>query len=554
MRVIMKKFILLAVMALSCLSVYANCVEIDGIYYNLTSKIKAAEVTWNPNESYYYKGAVSIPKSVIYEGISYSVIGIGKSAFDNCRNLTSVTIPNSVTGIGAFAFSGCSSLSSIKIPESVAVIDASAFKNCNSLKKVIVSDLSKWCCVSFGDYDANPLSSAHHLFSDESTEILDLVIPDGPTSLCKSFCGCSSLTSVTLPYSVTNIGDNAFARCTGLTSFNIPSNVKNLGNHAFYGCVGLTSVTVPGGVTSIGFEAFSGCNSLTSITICNGVTSIGEWAFQYCGGVKSITIPNSVASVRRGAFQYCRGLTSVTIGNGVKEIRDDAFANCPELTDVYCYAEDVPSTGNNLFENSYIEYATLHVISSALDVYRTASPWKNFGRIVSIEDGDEPEIKICATPTIGYADGKLTFKSETKDAICISNITNSDISSFSGNEVLLNVTYHISVYATKAGYDNSEVATATLCWIDAEPRTEGIFDEDAVSEIKSLPILIQSNGSNITVQGAAEGTEITAYDVNGILQDTVIASKGSITLNTSILPGSVAIVKIGDKIIKVMIR
>ena len=94
-----------------------------------------------------------------------------------------------------------------------------------------------------------------------------------------AFGGCSGLTSVTIPNSVTSIGGSAFNSCSGLTSVTIPNNVTSIGGSAFYCCSGLTSVTIPNSVTSIGKSAFSGCSGLTSVTIPNSVTSIGDYAF-----------------------------------------------------------------------------------------------------------------------------------------------------------------------------------------------------------------------------------------------------------------------------------
>ena len=160
--------------------------------------------------------------------------------------------------------------------------------------------------------------------------------------------------------------------------------------------------------------------------------------------------------------------------------------------------------------------------------------------------------KICAKPTISYDNGKLIFNSETEGATCLSTITDTDIASYNTNEVQLSVTYNISVYATKEGFENSEITTATLCWIDAEPNTDG--DVDAVKEMKAMPVLIQTQGSAITIQGTSDGTEIAVYSTNGMLQASAIAINGSVTLNTSLRTGSVAVVKIGEKAVKVLMK
>lgn len=175
----------------------------------------------------------------------------------------------------------------------------------------------------------------------------------------------------------------------------------------------------------------------------------------------------------------------------------------------------------------------------------------NVETIIKVEGGSGT--KVCAKPTIAYANGKLTFSCETEGAICQSTITDADIASYSGNEVQLGVTYNISVYATKDGYTDSDVATATLCWIDAEPRTEGL-DEDAVTEVKALPVLVQAQGGTISVQGIAGGMEVSVFSIDGKKEGSAISISNQAVINTNLTPGSIAVVKIGEKAINVLIK
>ena len=213
--------------------------------------------------------------------------------------------------------------SSIKVNESeytVKYIEGSAFANCSSLTSVTIPN----SVTSIGDKTFYGCSS-----------LTSVTIPNSVTSIGnKTFYGCSSLTSVTIPNSVTSIGDLAFDRCSSLTSVTIPNSVTSIGISAFYGCSSLTSVTIPNSVTSIGAGVFSDCSSLTSVTIPNSVTSIETGVFECCSSLSSITIPNSVTSIGERAFNRCSSLTSVTIPNSVTSIEQEAFSGCSSLTSV----------------------------------------------------------------------------------------------------------------------------------------------------------------------------------------------------------------------------
>ena len=304
--------------------------------------------------------------------IPNDVTSIDNYTFSGCSDLTSITIPNSVTSIGNRAFSGCTSLTSITIPNSVTSIGEGAFSNCGLTSITIGNSVT-----SIGNYAFYQCSG-----------LTSISIPNSVKSIGRyAFQECTSFTSITIPNSVTTIDDYAFYYCTGLTSVTIPNSVTNINYGTFSNCSSLTSVDIPNSVISIGNQAFYYCSSLTSINIPNSVTSIDDCAFQWCG-LTSITIPNSVTNIGDGAFNVCFALTTVIIGSGIKEITKAAFVLCTNLADFYCYAESVPTTDDDIFYNSSIGNATLHVPSNAVDAYKAAAVWKDFKEIVALTNDD----------------------------------------------------------------------------------------------------------------------------------------------------------------------
>ena len=257
------------------------------------------------------------------------------------------------------------------------------------------------------------------------------------------------------------------------------------------------------------------------------MTSIGNYAFYYCSGLTSIEIPNSVTSIGIYAFSGC------DIPEVISKIENPFVINTNTFTD-------------NTFYN-----ATLYVPKGTIDKYKATNGWKKFAFIEEEGGGGGTQPSKCEKPTISYQNGKLVFNSATSGATCQYSITDTDIKSGSGNEVQLTVTYNVSVYATKSGMENSDVAYATLCWIDKQPT---INTSNNAIELSATPVLIQSNGGVLTIQGVDDGTPISVYTSAGIQAGSAISSNGMATVNTNLQNGSIAIVKIGSKSVKVVIK
>ena len=339
---------------------------------------------------------------------------------------------------------------------------------------------------------------------------------------------------------VTSIGDYAFSNCN-ITSITIPSSVTSIGSSAFSYC-NITSITIPSSVTSIGSSAFSSCTGLTSVTIPNSVTSIGGSAFSGCRSLTSITIPNSVTSIGSNTFSGCTALTSITIPNSVTSIGSSAFSCCKEIENVYCYAEIVPSTETNAFEDAYIEYTTLHVPESAINAYKTTKPWSAFGTFKTLVEKNK-----CETPTIAFIDGKLTFSCATEDVKYESEVKCSDVSKYYTNEISLAACYDISVTAMKTGYDNSDVATAKLYWL----TSSGTLDS-SINAAKSRGVVIQSAAGFVTISGLDSTERVDFFSSDGKALGSAKAMGGTATFAAQ--SGSVVVAKIGKESVKIAVE
>ncbi len=350
---------------------------------------------------------------------------LSNGTFYGCAALSEVTFPASLKTIEKSAFGYCRNLSEVKLPASLTTIQSYVFNGCSALKTVFYDgSLAQWnhitanndadkdvlgySCPSLvtGDYTAQFISVKDDPFAypppktvtitkytgTESTVILPSTISSWPVTKIgeDALKDNTTITSVTIPASVTEIGSNAFAGCTNLTSVNyagdwsnltiqsgnpavqdaanaplfdfeftldntaaivtnykyngaaadvtIPSRyqgkpVTTIGHAAFFNSA-VTSVTIPDSVTSISDDAFVNCPQLTNISIPNSVTYIGFSAFNSCTSLKSITLPSSLSTIQSYAFCNCGNLETIRIPVSVTSIGNNAFADCPSLMTV----------------------------------------------------------------------------------------------------------------------------------------------------------------------------------------------------------------------------
>ena len=279
--------------------------------YTLDSNGTMAKIT-----AYYGSDlVVIIPDSI--DG--YPVAAIGSYAFYYSSSVTDVILPEGMIDIGYAAFYGCGDLKNVTLPESLQSIQYGAFYDCVSLRSIALP----------GDLK---LIDGYAFFSCDLTTVS---IPGTITEMGECvFQDCANLTTVTIGNGIKSIGNGEFAECYNLTSISMPQSVTSIGDGVFYGCRSLTTITIPQNVTSIGNSVFQGCSRLASATFYESITSIGYAAFYDCPSLTSISIPDNVSALGYGAFYNCTSLVSAKLGRDLAAIGALTFFNCRSLASV----------------------------------------------------------------------------------------------------------------------------------------------------------------------------------------------------------------------------
>ncbi len=304
----MRKLFTLFVALLATTSLWAQYFKYGDLYYRIKSEGEpyTASVTWPWDGRHYYDyglDTISILDSVKYEERTYLVNTIESSAFKECGDLVSITIPNTITEIGNYAFEGCYSLRTIVIPNSVKSIGLKAF---------------------FG----------------------------------------SELTSITMPNSITSLGKGAFygigeyirASYT-LTASSIEEYLQGKCNYLLWND---TYTNVGEGSTNCRREISINGSKVTEIIIPDGIEIISSAIFYYCSSLTSITIPSSVWGIGDNAFCNCTSLNSITLPKHLTSIGDNAFANCSNLDTIYSLAYIPPTIYSTTFKDTPIKEVFVH--------------------------------------------------------------------------------------------------------------------------------------------------------------------------------------------------
>ena len=185
-------------------------------------------------------------------------------------------------------------------------------------------------------FASHKVDKIHHVGSEAfngCTGLTEVVLPNTLTHIGSgAFDGCTGLTKVTLPNTLTHIGNGAFRKCCRLTNVTLPNTITHIGDWAFHACFGLTEVTLPNTLSRLGVATFYGCTGLTEVILPNTLTRIGNAAFAECPRLTELTLPNTLTHIGSCAFRECSELTQVTLPNTLVYIGNRAFAECTELS------------------------------------------------------------------------------------------------------------------------------------------------------------------------------------------------------------------------------
>ena len=513
------------------------------------------------NIAYRYKGTLAPHSDIV---IKEGTVGIASKAFSKL-NYKSVTIPKSLRFVGADAF----------------------YWNQYGLDITVhVSDLAAWCNITFSNNSANPLAQSAHLIVN-GTEIKDLVIPDNVTQIKQNaFYMCRDFTSVTIPSSVTRICENAFYYCDGIKSLTLSEGLEDIERNAFYSCRGLTSLTIPNTVTRLPWSVFGGCTGLESVKIGSGVASIEHYTFSGCTSLKSIDIPDGVRNILSRAFYGCASLSSVTIGKGLSNIAPDAFASCDKLTSI------AVDPDNSVFDSRDDSNCLIRTATNTLVFGNRHTVIPNSVEIIGDSafqhcNGLTSVIIPEGVTKIGFAAFAGCF--DLTSVIISEGVTEIGATAFSFCTSLTSITFPSSLTTFGAGAFSLTYPKTVICkWTNPPVIRKTLFDDstyqnaslhipsgstdaykatnywylfknmkddaNGVDNVLGTDFLVQSQDGKISVSGATDGQKLSIYNTAGVELGNATIHNGTATIDTQLQPGSIAIIKMGERSVKCTVK
>ena len=560
------------------ISAFAYDVCQNGIYFNISGD--EATVTYGDAQENSYSGEVVIPCKVK----GYPVTRIGAHAFSHCPNLTSVTIPTFVTRIEGYAFEDCPALKEVKC-YAVFFPETSSDSFVGGFDENLMLYVPERFLYEYGHSSAwEKLVEFRHidlLHLEDRSPGADFTFREGTVYIGERMpSGSTYFTTITCPDVGQHVGLTVPLSCTyNISSYGIKDWCEISDEaHATISWINATpeaigveirmedeAAEVKAPVLTENDDTPTADDGSAPDACIDGIYYIfsgdeakvtyGDSYYNSYSG--DVVVPcyvthadhtYEVTTIGESAFFGCPNLTSLTFSHHIRRFERSAIEECPALTAIYSYMVTSPESHQNSISYEIYRNATLYIQRDCEEIYRSVFPWNLFDHMeyLDIEYSHE-------APQIILRKGELNFRVPDGDTDCYSTITCSDVGTY-GDRVELDATYLITAFSVKDWGGRSRQTRAQLCWINAEPELTGFYDTTPVEEVEAQPVLIQSQGSTICVDGAPEGTTITLYSTDGKQLDTTVASKGQTSLDGSCLSGSIAIVKIGDRAIKAQVR
>ena len=458
-----------------------------------------------------YSGDIVIPTTVSYGDKTYTVIGIGQSAFVNCVGITSVSLPNTLTYIRKEAFNLCLGLRSITIPESVTSYGYDVF-SMTSISEITV-------------LNPVPVDIPYNAFYyPQSNNNCVLYVPYGSSNAYKNAAEWKKFKAIVeMNKKPDTLNGHEYidlslpsGKCWATTNYGA-SSPEGYGSYVYWNERNTIS------------SEWGSDWTTPSLQDIRELENNCTWTWDSRNGHNGYTVTgkngNSIFLPASGFQMYGQ--------SSAKKVNEWAYYWTSDKSDDMAYI--IMSSSSN------VTYGQMEYNYTKLPI-----------RPITKGNGGNTQPQKCATPSISYNNGQLKFTCATDGVEFVSEITDADIKKYNDATISLTATYNISVYAAKTGYENSETVTATLCWIDVDPKTEGVTNN--VAQVRANAVIIQSNNGVVSVSGVDDGTNVTLYSADGQMAGSAMASGNQASLSTHLKKGEIAIVKIGEKSVKFVMR
>lgn len=525
-QIITRLALLTAVICASPAAFAYDCI-VDDFCYNLDKTAQTATVTYrstiaSSNNSFYKKSIYSIPQTIKYYGVEYTVTSIGEYAFKGCTNITDMILAStSITSIDNNAFDGCTGLTGLNFPKCLTAIGESAFTGCTALEAIHLDKTQLATIDNSAFYGCSGLTLVY--------------LPETLTAIGNYAFQKSGITEITIPDAVTTLGNRVFKECTGLQAVTLGKAITTIGNNTFNGCTSLAAVTARGSLTSIGAYAFYGCTALTnhSSMFSKTLTTIDDYAFAG-SGIHTVTIPESVTTIGNKAFAKCSTLRTINYDAvNCTTVGSDVFSECPkvEYLGIGKTVTDIPS---GIFSNLPISYCDLVIPDNVKTIGSSAFRGCGFSSVTLPDNlttierfvfADCERLKSVVIPETVTAIGNYAFYNCARiSSVVIPNaVTSVGAGAFENCTELTSATYNAE-NCTKFGTDIDQVFKGC----------DKLATLYLGKDVKSIPEYAFYNANNVTELYCAAPTPPTpeSMSLSGFNKQkcTLYVPQGSVDL------------------------